>query len=116
MLAKELFATDGVIYISTDYHEQAYLKVLWIKSLGEENFISTLVWKKGGGKSDSKFLANKKKYCHIYQNGGLQGFNKQTSPKAQYKYDHDRGSYSLRSFCMGGLTYSPTLDYAIEGS
>lgn len=114
LLAKELLATDGVIYISIDDHEQAYLKVLCDQIFGSENFISTLVWKKGGGKSDSKFLANKKEYCHIYQNGGLQGFNKQTSPKAQYKYEDDRGSYSLRSFCMGGLTYSPTLDYAIE--
>ena len=114
LLAKELLADDGVIYISIDDHEQAYLKILCDQIFGCENFISTLIWKKGGGKSDSKFLANKKEYCHIYHKGSLLGFNKQTSPKAQYKYEDDRGSYSLRSFCMGGLTYSAGLDYEIE--
>ncbi len=39
-LAKKLLADDGVIFISIDDNEQAYLKVLCDEIFGEENFVS----------------------------------------------------------------------------
>lgn len=50
-IAKELLNDDGVIFISIDDNEQAYLKVLCDEIFGESNFISTLIWKsrRGGG-------------------------------------------------------------------
>lgn len=112
--AKEILTDDGVIFISIDDKEQAYLKILCDKIFGEDNFINTIIWKKGGGKSDSNFLANKKEYCHVYQKGKLKGFTKQESPLTNYKFRDDKGLYALRSFCMGGLSYAPTLDYVIQ--
>ncbi len=48
-VAKELLRDDGVIFVSCDHHEQAYLKVLMDEVFGRENFIVNFVWetKKG---------------------------------------------------------------------
>ena len=45
-LARELLSKDGVIFISIDDNEQANLKLLCDYVFGEENFISSFIWKK----------------------------------------------------------------------
>lgn len=45
-LAQQLLTDDGVIFVSIDDHEQAYLKVMMDKIFGERNFISNLIWEK----------------------------------------------------------------------
>ncbi|WP_318031955.1 site-specific DNA-methyltransferase, partial [Ureaplasma miroungigenitalium] len=40
ILAKELLKDDGVIFVSIDDSEQAYLKVLMDDIFGEENFVT----------------------------------------------------------------------------
>lgn len=43
-LAHQLLTDDGVIFVSIDDHEQAYLKVMMDKIFGERNFISNFIW------------------------------------------------------------------------
>ena len=43
VLSKKLLAETGVIFVSIDDHEQAYLKVLMDEIFGEDNFISNIV-------------------------------------------------------------------------
>ncbi len=63
-LSKSLLSESGVIFVSIDDNEQAYLKVLMDDIFGEENFISILYWiRNPGGQSDNKFIA--KTYEHI---------------------------------------------------
>ncbi len=45
-LARELLSKDGVIFISIDDNEQANLKLLCDYVFGEENFVSSFIWKK----------------------------------------------------------------------
>jgi adenine-specific DNA-methyltransferase len=45
LLAKDLLADDGVIFISIDDNEQAQLKVLCDEVFGQENFLGQIVWK-----------------------------------------------------------------------
>ena len=45
-VAKNLLRDDGVIFISCDDNEQAYLKVLCDEIFGRENFIANLIWEK----------------------------------------------------------------------
>ena len=45
-LARQLLSKDGVIFISIDDNEQANLKLLCDYVFGEENFISSFIWKK----------------------------------------------------------------------
>lgn len=66
-LARELLADDGVIFISIDDNEQAYLKVLMDEIFGEENFISDLVWLRNpGGESDNTHIAKTKDFILFY--------------------------------------------------
>ncbi|OGB33470.1 MAG: hypothetical protein A3F78_22570 [Burkholderiales bacterium RIFCSPLOWO2_12_FULL_61_40] len=46
LLAKDLLRDDGVIFISIDDNEQAQLKLLCDEVFGQENFVSTIAWKK----------------------------------------------------------------------
>lgn len=43
ILARELLADDGVIFVSIDDNEQAYLKVLMDEIFGEQNFVSDII-------------------------------------------------------------------------
>ncbi|MBN2965513.1 site-specific DNA-methyltransferase, partial [Sulfurospirillum sp. T05] len=52
-VARELLKDDGVIFVSIDDNEQAYLKVLMDEIFGRENFIANFVWKKRSGTNDS---------------------------------------------------------------
>lgn len=45
MLAKDLLAPNGVIFISIDDNEQANLKLLCDDIFGEDNLVGTIVWK-----------------------------------------------------------------------
>jgi len=63
-LAKKLLSNNGVLFISIDDGEQAYLKILCDEIFGEENFIATYFWKKT---DTPPSLSNKvrKKYEYI---------------------------------------------------
>ena len=58
VLARRLLSPNGVIFVSIDDSEQAYLKVLMDDIFGEGNFVNQLVWvsnKKGRQISNSAF-------------------------------------------------------------
>lgn len=58
LLAKNLLREDGIIFISIDDNEMDNLKKVCIEIFGEENFMSTLVWKKKytGGKHTKGYV------------------------------------------------------------
>ncbi|MDR2907124.1 MAG: site-specific DNA-methyltransferase, partial [Bacteroidales bacterium] len=55
MLAYDLLAKDGVIFISIDDNEQANLKLLCDEIFGEDNFAAQFPWRKRTAKSDVPF-------------------------------------------------------------
>jgi adenine-specific DNA-methyltransferase len=58
VLARNLLAQDGAIFISIDNNEVAHLKLLCNEIFGENNFIGILIWRKkeGGGQTDQYFV------------------------------------------------------------
>jgi len=44
-LSKSLLSSDGIIFISIDYHEFAQLKLLCNEIFGEDNFLAHLIWR-----------------------------------------------------------------------
>lgn len=67
-LARKLLSDKGVIFISIDDNEQAYLKVLCDEIFGENNFIATIIWqKKKGGSQDSENFSREHEYILCYQ-------------------------------------------------
>ncbi|MGM9827363.1 MAG: site-specific DNA-methyltransferase [Muribaculaceae bacterium] len=113
-LAKRLLSDRGVIFISIDDNEQAALKLLCDEIFGASLFISNIIWRKqGGGKSDSKYLANNTEYILCYgkcQNGFLrQGVDESIFNKV----DEKGRRYRLMSLDFGSLSYHKSLDYPI---
>jgi len=54
ILARNLLADDGVIFISIDDNEEANLKKICDEVFGEKNFIGCIVWNKRVPKNDNK--------------------------------------------------------------
>ncbi len=116
-MANELLSNDGVIFVSIDDSEQAYLKVLMDEIFGEENFVGNLPRRAtSGGKADSKFIRSQTDYLLIYKKPELNEFDGITSNPENYKLNDDvYGKYYLREVVAPkGIRYSTSLDYDIE--
>ncbi|MDW2861388.1 site-specific DNA-methyltransferase [Mesomycoplasma ovipneumoniae] len=122
-LAKKLLKEDGIIFISIDDNQHAYLKVLMDEIFGEENFVANFIWQKKheGLAADSKFvkvltehvLAYSKNIQHLTTNIYVQNIN-DGSYKFSDEYIQERGKYKLIQLDFSSLTWSEGLDYPIE--
>ena len=119
LLAKDLLKNDGVIFISIDDTEHAYLKVLMDEIFGEENFITNFNWQKKneGSGDDSKFIKGIMEYVLMYaKNINYLKINKfkrnvdDGSYNLKDEYFERRGLYKLKQLDMASLTWSETLD------
>ena len=66
ILAKELLAVDGLIFINIDEHEFAPLKVLCDEIFGEMNFVENFIWIKNSTKNNSKTTSTNHEYILCY--------------------------------------------------
>jgi adenine-specific DNA-methyltransferase len=67
VLARELLTSDGVIFVSIDDHEQAYLRVLMDEVFGEGNFVANITAiNNRSGRSDDKHIATSHEYLIVY--------------------------------------------------
>ena len=67
VLAKKLLAETGVIFVSIDDHEQAYLKVLMDEIFGEENLITVFTYiSNKAGRQTSDNIATCCEYILFY--------------------------------------------------
>lgn len=65
-LARKLLSDKGVIFISIDDNEQAYLKVLCDDVFGEENFVGTMIRKTASNRAMAKYFNCLHEYCLLY--------------------------------------------------
>jgi adenine-specific DNA-methyltransferase len=66
-IAKKLLTKQGMLFISIDDNEYAQLKLLCDSILGEQNYITSLIWqKKKGGGNDSRHVATEHEYVLFY--------------------------------------------------
>ncbi len=119
-IAHKLLSDTGIIFISCDDEEFAYLKVLCDEIFGMENFITSLIWrKKAGGANDSADIAVEHEYILTYRKK-LNGIYKiPLNPEAlkNYKFSDDKekthGKYLLKDLNDKSLSDSPGLHYDI---
>lgn len=119
LLAKDLLADDGVIFISIDDNECHNLKLLCDDVFGVDNFIAEFprITKRGGKSSD--IIAKNHDYLLMY--------SKKPNPKlyaiehndSAFKYAdeffEERGFYKLnQTLDYDSLAYSSNLDYPLE--
>ncbi len=114
-LLKELLAETGSIWITLDDNEFHRLKILMDEILGEQNFVSTLIWqKKYSTKSDTKYFSEEHDFIAVYAKNidkfELGGLERTDQQDANYKnLDNDpRGVWA-----SDNLLRTESRDYAI---
>ncbi|MDQ0567509.1 adenine specific DNA methylase Mod [Mycoplasma yeatsii] len=122
IMAHQLLKDDGVIFVSIDDSEQAYLKVLMDEIFGEENFVGNIVWQKKneGSAEDSKFIKVLTEYVLVYAkninifktNNYIKNID-DGSYKLSDEFVHTRGMYKLNQLDRASLTWSESLDFPI---
>jgi len=66
-LLQKLLSDDGVIFISLDYHEQPFLRIILDEIFGANNFVSEIACvNKPSGRSDDKYIATAHESIIIY--------------------------------------------------
>ena len=119
-IAKNLLKDDGVIFISCDDNEQAYLKVLCDEIFGRDNFIANLIWRsKGGYGTDDKYVAVETEYILMISKNKLNlNLNRENYELENYnlkdKHFKERGHYKLNKLDRKSLGYIESLDYEIK--
>ena len=78
VLLREFLRNDGAIFVSLDYHEQPYLRLLLDGIYGAPNFVSEIACvNKPSGRSDDKYIATAHESITVYRKGSalkLSGF------------------------------------------
>ncbi|WP_244870396.1 site-specific DNA-methyltransferase [Ureaplasma diversum] len=122
-MAHTLLKDDGVIFVSIDDKEQAYLKVLMDEIFKEENFVANLVCQKknSGSGDDSKHLKVLTEYILLYTKNidklVINTIKKDIDTNA-YKFEDEhadtRGKYLIKQLDVASLSWSEKLDYEFE--
>lgn len=88
-IAKELLSDDGAIYISLDYHEAHYAKVLMDEIFGNNNFQREIIWRIGwlsGYKTaDNNYIRNHDTILFYSKNNERLFFNKKYINNSEFK-------------------------------
>jgi adenine-specific DNA-methyltransferase len=116
VLARELLSDDGIIFVSIDDNEQAYLKVLMDEIFGRDNFIGQVVWESAVTKNDEKYISRNHEYILVYKKSEalekLNGLPRTEKQNKMYKNpDNDpRGRWIPDNFtcCSKGYRYEIT--------
>ena len=94
-LLHKLLAEDGVIFISLDYHEQPYLRMILDEIFGSANYVSEIACvNKPSGRSDDKYIATAHESIIIYRKSellSLGGFAPDEKITKRYNKTDDAG-------------------------
>ena len=118
MVARNLLADDGAIFISIDDYEVENMKKIASEVFGEKNFIAQLVWERAySPKNDAKYISNSHDYVLMFARK-IDSFVIGRLPRteeanARYRnIDNDpRGPWKPGD--MSVKTYNPNTDYPI---
>jgi adenine-specific DNA-methyltransferase len=121
-LARNLLRDDGVIFITIDNQEEDNLKKLCNEILGEENYVTTVVWQKRvSPANDAQWFSSDHDYILIYaKNKLLWRPNRLERTENQLKYyknpDNDpRGVWNSATYtCNKTKEQRPNLYYPIR--
>ncbi|MGV0977815.1 DNA methyltransferase [Empedobacter falsenii] len=88
-IAHELLKQDGVLFISIDVNEQAYLKVLSDEIFGRDNFVGEIIWETATDNNPTQ-ISIEHEYVLCYAK------NKNTLPK--WKITSDKAQYIISKY------------------
>ena len=110
-LAKDLLSDDGVIFISIDDCEIDNLRKISNEVFGEQNFVSTLIWKKKYGiQNDAQYFSSNHDFILVYAKN-ISNYEQNLLPRTEeqnkrYKNpDNDpRGPWKAGDMSVGRYT------------
>lgn len=98
-LARNLLATDGVIFCSIDYNEGHHLRVLMNEVFGESNFVGEIYWesktKSQNTTTSYNKLQPKAELILVYTRRDKRRFNLVSTGSREYPESDERGSFRL---------------------
>ena len=119
-IAKQLLSDDGVVFVSIDDRNQAYIKCLMDEIFGENGFLLNIprITKKGG-KSTQTIAKNNDYILGYTVSNDIKFSQEDKTDLKKYKYEDEfvsaRGKYALtQTLDYNSLQYSTTMDYEIE--
>jgi type III restriction enzyme/adenine-specific DNA-methyltransferase len=118
LIARNLLAKDGAIFISIDDNEQSNLKLLCDEVFGEENILGTFIWyKKLTGGYDNDNVNTQHDYILAYSRDSSYFSINLKPEESKYKLTDEKTGKKFKwdsLWNVGGLTYSKSLDYSIK--
>ena len=119
ILARNLLADDGVIFISIDDSEQENLKKICNEIFGENNFVGIFIWKKkqGGGNDSNNVVVEHEYILAFSKNIANLRFNLDKNYKLSdnlYPYKDNFGEYGLITLDKASIQFSKSLVYEIK--
>jgi len=112
LIAKELLADTGSIYLHCDYRKSAHLKFLLDEVFGEDNFKNQITWRRQivrGMKTHAKYMPFSADYILLYTKSKEAKWNiikketELTITEADKKYNKDKDGY-FRTSDLGAYT------------
>jgi adenine-specific DNA-methyltransferase len=111
-LARRLLSETGVIFVSIDDREVHHLRLLMNEVFGEENFVSSIIWRKkvvrGRG---ARHVLPQTEYILVYAKkiGALPPFSEPLTDamRAEYAQSDELGPYKLIPLAKSGTSHSP---------
>lgn len=120
LLARNLLAKDGVIFISIDDKEQANLKKICDEVFGAGNFVANLVWQSTAGSNTGTDIVTVTENILVYtKNRNAFVFDGMPAGDQSYtlsdEYEAERGKYALDKLDRRRVAghYSEALNYGI---
>lgn len=121
---REMLSDDGSIYVHCDYRMNSIIKLLLVETLGDDNFINEIVWKRRTGiLNQSRKLGASTDSIHLFSiNSNNYTFNQQYIPyadddpyvKTKFVY-RDKDDRRYRLHAITSPSYSPSLIYEYKG-
>ncbi len=120
-LLRELLADDGVIFVSIDYNENAYLRTILDEVFGELNFVGEIYWesKTKSQNTSTSFdkLQPKAEMIFVYTKQNKRRFNLITKGNKEYPLSDKQGEYReypLEVMNAAGMRGRETMIYDVS--
>jgi len=121
-LARNLLKDDGVIFISIDDNEVANLRKLCDEVFGEDNFVSTLIWRRRKTQANlTKNIAPVHDFILVYAknknnlNFNRIPYNEEFISKTFKNPDNDeRGAYQTRPLAQPATSSNPSYEIELQ--
>lgn len=124
LIARELLAQNGVIFIHLDFNEVHYCKVLMDEIFGRDQFVNEIIWRrkqatsygnsKFGITNDTILFYSKTSDYDFYPIYSLDDDHTQEYIKERFVHDDGDGRKYMKSPLVNSL-YRPNLKYEFQG-